>query len=237
LSVALGRLHTVTLDQPTRAPDIKRFQLPQQYVATINNAPQSHLHRRGAGFTRNQLSVMARIATDGEMGIPGQLAMTDDPMINEIVGTGDTLTAQAEWLFHGSKASWDTIYQAGGLTPQGDNLSISDHVHSSSTNQTAYISTTRDLGVAACFASGGMDPAKGEFGYIYLVHVDNGIAIGPNHNHQQAEVSTLGEIPVREIFMFQWLGNLRTVYVNLEFRSLPITPALIREGKRLLGGR
>ncbi len=148
----------------------------------------------------------------------------------------DTISG-AEFVFHGTKHTWDTIYESGGLRSTGMNTNIGEHVHSSAQYQTAYVSGTRSLAVAHKFARSGLDAAQGEFGFVYLFHVEGGIVIAPHlHGHHQAEVTGLGEVPVRDILMFKWLAQPRTVYVNREYNATQLTPLLIDRGLRLIGG-
>lgn len=226
-SVTLGDLQVRYLNGGVVTVDAT-FQLqgPQPPVQLAPPRQRSARHRhvplRQLEATVRVVRELSVIDLDFDLGNPYQLP--------------DTISG-AEFVFHGSKHTWDTIYESGGLRSTGMNTNIDLHVASSAQNLTAYVSGTRSLAVAHKFARMGLDPAQGQYGFVYLFHVEGGIVIAPHlHGHNQAEVTGLGMVPVRDILMFKWLAQPRTVYVNREYNATQLTPQLIDRGLRLIGG-
>lgn len=226
-SVALGDLQVYYLNSGVVTVDAT-FQLhgPQPPAHAAPPRQRSARHRH---VPLRQLEASVRVVRelgvldlDFELGNPYQVA--------------DTIGG-SEFVFHGTKHTWDTIYESGGLRSTGMNTNIDQHVFSSAQNLTAYVSGTRALSVAHKFARMGLDPTQGQYGFVYLFHVEGGIVIDPYlHGHNQAEVAGLGMVPVRDILMFKWLAQPRTVYVNREYNATQLTPQLIDRGLRLIGG-
>ena len=206
------------------------FQLPNDLASyapnTVTNNPKQlkKLHRQG--FSRGELAAMGQIVAnysdDFSIGAeystrPGALDMD-----------GEYAIVDAEFLFHGSPSDWDTIYQSGGLKSAGDNTALGQHVHSSSTAASCYVSGTRILSAAKSFA-------KTEDGWIYLLYARQGIGVFVNPTHKQAEVAAIDKVATNDIMMFKQFKKPNLIYVNQEFHASLLTQNLER-GFRLLGG-
>ena len=171
-----------------------------------------------------QLATMSRMVN--ELGSDYYL---QDAMGNP-GGLGDEFSIVGEeFLFHGTAVDWDTIHAAGGLRCQGANTSPSDHVASSATNQTAYVSGSRRLSVAKSFA-------KGTDGWVYLLYSPHGIAVDQHFTHKQAEVAAMEKVPLTDIFLFKHLADPSLIYENLTFRSSLATAPTLDRCLRLIGG-
>jgi hypothetical protein len=110
-------------------------------------------------------------------------------------------------------------------------------VFNSQQAQSAYVSGTRALSVAHSFASGGgLLKERGEYGFVYMFHIEGGIQIGPGHNHRQAEVTGLGKVPIRDILMFKWLAQPRKIYINLDYTATATPPLLLNACLTAIGG-
>jgi hypothetical protein len=190
-------------------------------VATTRRERKA-LHRQG--FESEQVAVMGQLVADKSVEFDTQpiLGGRDGAIDDDHAITGP------EFLFHGSKADWDTIYASGGLKSQGSNIDLSAHVHSSSTAQSAFVSGSRVLSVAKRFA--------GDSGWIYLIYVPTGIGVFSNPIHKQAEVAALECVPVKDLLMCKQVTEPSVVYVNKECRSVLATPQNLDRGLRLIGG-
>ena len=225
-SVNLGKLEVRHLTQGI-VTTAATFQV-QGPAPAIHSAPPRQRSARRGHLPRRQLQALSHMINNLNV-----LDLDFDP---QTYVPDDTISG-AEFVFHGTKHTWDTIYESGGLLSTGMNTSISDHVHSSATHATAYVSGTRSLSVAYNFAKSALNPNNGEYGFIYLFHVEGGIVISPAaHTHNQAEVTGIGQVPVRDILMFKWMAQPRTVYVNREYNATSLTPQLIDRGLRMIGG-
>ncbi|MBX3261211.1 MAG: hypothetical protein KIS78_34385 [Labilithrix sp.] len=203
------------------------FQLPSHlgaYLpmpATMTLAERKRMNRRG--FGRGELRAMGKVVASYSSDFELQTLLgTDDHMTDEHVFT------DAEYLFHGSPTDWDTLHASGGLKSAGDNENLSQHVHSSATYQTLYVSGTRVLSVAKCFA-------KGQDGWVYMFLSRHGVGIA-HATHKQAEVAVLNEVPVEDIVLFKQLSSPDDVYLNLDFRWGPLPQAQLATCLRAIGG-
>lgn len=225
-SVNLGTLQARYLNNGI-ARMARNFQLPNNLPPP---GPNVAPFKQGASrrvFTRRQVMSMSQIVNEHNEG-----ELDFDPA--NPYGASDTING-AEFVFHGSKVTWDAIYERGGLMSVGMNPRIDQHVHSSTQAESAYISGTRALSVAQSFASKSLRPTHGEYGFIYLFHIEGGIVIGPGHGHNQAEIVGLGQVPIRDILMFKWLAQPRKIYINQEYEATPLTGPTINQGLNLIG--
>lgn len=179
-------------------------------------------------FTPTQLQALGAMIQE-----LGELDLDFDP--TNPYGATDLITG-SEFVFHGSRVPWDEIYESGGLRSVGMNTGIGAHVHNSTQAQSAYVSGTRALSVAMSFARSQLDQSRGEYGFIYLFHIEGGIQISPYHGHRQAEIAGIGQVPISDILMFKWLAQPRKVYVNLEYTATPLTANTITQGLVAIGG-
>ena len=180
-------------------------------------------HKRG--FTGAQMSIMLKAYREqiGAVGDEYAQAFGEDAMFEELL---EAVPTEPEWVFHGTTAAWDTIYAAGGIKRVGDNVSVSEHVHSSMSNASGYIATSRALSVAVSFAKGK---------WIYLIYSTAGMmAITSLHN--QDEVIIPGDVPIRDIYMMRNLEDANKVHINLEFKGPKIINALEAHCLRLISG-
>jgi hypothetical protein len=226
LSVQRGNLRVVYLNNGFVTVG-STFQLPQGPGPAPMVAP-ARQGRERRKFDPRQVSTMGAMVQD----------LTEwDVDFNATNPYGATdLISGPEFAFHGSKTTWDAIYESGGLQAVGANTDIGAHVHSSTQAQSAYVSGTRALSVAHSFGRGGLDQARGEYGFVYMFHVEGGILIGPGHNHNQAEITGLGKIPIRDILMFKWLAQPRKIYINREYTATPVPPVLLQNCLTAIGG-
>lgn len=226
LSVNKGHLQAVYLNHGIATVG-STFQLPVGPPMLTHVAPAKRRRARRV-FTANQVATMGKMVQDlSELDL-------DFDALNPYGATD--LISGPEFVFHGSKTTWDAVYESGGLHSAGMGTDIGAHVHSSQASQSAYVSGTRALSVAHSFATGALDKAKGEYGFVYMFHVEGGIVIDPGHGHNQAEVAGLGEVPIRDILMFKWLAQRRKIYINLDYAATPTPPALIHNCLVLIGG-
>lgn len=230
--ITKGNLRTVVVSKPLEA--VKgQYWLSEPDLATIHNAPTSPYWLKK--FSSRQMDVMQslyreRSDFDSVMARVGLWEDENYPDMPSTFNKDDSLDlAEVQWVFHGTPASWDDIHKTGALYSTGESLDIDSHFHSSATHKTAFVSTSRRLDVAVGMASKHKN-THGTDGYVYLIHAESGIKGNP----KQAEVSIPGEIHLRQIFMFRWLGDLQRVYVNNDFNRLTITERRIKKGTRLL---
>ncbi|MBX3207553.1 MAG: hypothetical protein KF764_21065 [Labilithrix sp.] len=202
------------------------FQLPHNlgaYLpmpATMTLAERKRMNRRG--FGRGELRAMGNVVESYSSEFELQSLLGTDNLSDEHSFTN------AEYLFHGTPTDWDTLYASGGLKSAGENPNLAQHVHSSSTHQTQYVSGTRVLSVAKCFA-------KGQDGWVYLLLSRQGIGI-EHGTHKQAEVAVLHEVPVEDIVLFKQLSSPDDVYLNLDFRWGPLPQTRLATCLRAIGG-
>ena len=183
------------------------------------------LHRQG--FSRDQLATMGKLVQEkeGDFDIQQQLigfGARDGAIDDEHAVTGP------EFLFHGSKSDWDTIFASGGLKSQGPNVNLGAHVHSSTTAQSAFVSGTRVLSVAKSFAT--------DIGWIYLLYVPTGVGVFHSSIHKQAEVAAIQSVPIADILMCKEVAQPNLVYVNQECRSILMNAENLERCLRLIGG-
>jgi len=205
-----------------------RFQLDKNYVNDKpQDAPQSAIHRRGGGYSRTQLASMVGLVREyGEMAT----IFWDDESAKTLpldMGS-EFLLGGPEFLLHGSTSDWDSIYSSGGLKPTGTNPSLDDHVFSSASNLTAYVSGTRELATAKNFAK--------KTGWIYLFYVFEGVINFNNARHKQAEVLAVGDVPARDMLLIRDLSQKAIVYQNLDYRATTVTNATLAQAFRFIGG-
>lgn len=205
-----------------------KFQLPEGYKNNKpQDAPQSALHRRGGGYSRTQLSSMVGLVREY-----GELATMfwDDPSAKTLPLDMDSefQLGGPEFLLHGSTSDWDTLYTSGGLKPTGTNPSLDDHVFSSATNRTAYVSGTRELATAKNFAK--------KTGWIYLFYVFEGAINFNNTRHRQAEVLAVGDVPTRDMLLIRDLSETAIVYQNLDYRATIVNEKTLAQAFRFIGG-
>ena len=227
LSVSRGRLQVYYLNHGIVTTG-RTSQLPSGPQPGPNVAPAKQGYRRARMITPAQTEMMVRMTrelNEGEL---------DFDQANPY-GASDLISGP-EFVFHGSKMTWDAIHESGGLHSAGVTTDISAHVHSSQTARSGYVSGTRALSVAQSFASGGLDVSGGEYGFVYLFHVEGGVAIGPGHIHRQAEVAGLGQVPICDIMMFKWLAQPRKIYLNLDYTATPLTGGTINSCLVMIGG-
>jgi hypothetical protein len=204
------------------------FQLP-------NNVPFPNAHvapprsaRARRVFTRTQVQALAAVVQD-----LGEMDLDYDPT-NPYLAS-DLITGP-EFVFHGSRIPWDEIHESGGLRAVGMNTGIGAHVHNSTQAQSAYVSGTRALSVATSFAGSHLLQSRGEYGFVYLFHIEGGIQISPVHGHNQAEIAGVGQVPISDILMFKWLAQPRKIYINREYTATPLTAITITQGLIAIGG-
>jgi hypothetical protein len=227
LSVALGRLRVVYLNNGIVRVQ-NTFQLPPGPALGPMVAPVRQGRERRK-FDPLQVSTMGKMVQDlGEFDL--DFDATNPYQVTDLI-------SGPEFAFHGSKQTWDAIYESGGLYSAGDNTDIGAHVFNSQQAQSAYVSGTRALSVAHSFASGGgLLKERGEYGFVYMFHIEGGIQIGPGHNHRQAEVTGLGKVPIRDILMFKWLAQPRKIYINLDYTATATPPLLLNACLTAIGG-
>jgi hypothetical protein len=208
--------------------ELANFNLPTNLANypphTPATTPQEvkKLHRKG--FKPGQLEMMGKVVQHYEAEYGFQ----------EMMGQGGNLTdgyapVGPEFTLHGTATDWDTLHASGGLGIQGKNPDVDQHVFSSSTHGTGYVSTTRVLSVAKSFA-------KTNNGWVYLVYVASGVGVFDTSRHTQAEVSAVGPIPIDQFYMFKQLNDPNLIYVNLGFRGVAVTPQIQEGCFRYLGG-
>ena len=225
LSVTHGNLRVMFLNHGIVTVQ-STFQLPGAPPPSLNAPGRGFRERRK--FDPRQVAVMGKMVQDlGEWDL--DFDPTNPYMASDLI-------SGPEFIFHGSKQTWDVIYESGGLQSIGDNTDISQHVHNSTAAQSSYVSGTRALSVAHSFASGSLNKTVGEYGFVYMFHIDGGIVMGNGHNHNQAEVAGLGKVPIRDILMFKWLAQPRKIYLNLQYTATPTPPNLIQNCLVAIGG-
>ncbi|MBK9169319.1 MAG: hypothetical protein IPM24_17905 [Bryobacterales bacterium] len=210
-------------------------------------APPSRAHHRGKGFSLDQLAVMGRLATSvatnpssiDEFGLDfatdprtGRPTLVESTMSQYLGLEGTDQLVGAEYLLRGDTRDWDAVYDAGGLGAnvkdvRSGSIDTGKHVESSS-GTSAFVPCTRQLGVSKHFA--------GKTGWVYLFHVNEGIAMSDHKKYQQDEVLAFGEIPLHDIVMCKWVEQANRIYVNREFRAAMIDSTNWSPLLRLIGG-
>lgn len=225
LSVNQGRLRVIYLNHGIVSVQ-NRFQLDPSVVPLPHAAPPRQGRERRK-VNPKQTAMMGKMVQELEFDL-------DFEPTNPY--SAEHLISGAEFAFHGSKQTWDGIYESGGLHSAGTGTNIDEHVHSSQDARSGYVSGTRALPVAHGFATGNLSKALGQFGFVYMFHVEGGVQISPAALHKQAEVVGLGKVPIRDILMFKWLAQPRKIYLNLEYSATPTNPALINTALIAIGG-
>ena len=210
-------------------------------------APPSRAHHRGKGFSLDQLAVMGKLASSvakdpwkiDEFGLDfstdpqtGRPTLVESTMSRFLGLEGTDQLVGAEYLLRGDTRDWDTVYEDGGLGAnvkdvRTASIDTGKHVESSS-GTSAFVPCTRQLGVSKHFA--------GKTGWVYMLYINEGIAMSDYKKYEQDEVLAFGEIPLRDIVMCKHLVQPNRVYVNREFRAALIDQTNWSPLLRLIGG-